>query len=200
MKPDSRGRSLWHGVLMLGTWMLFSSSTCVSAEPSGNTDWKALAEGKISVIQTASEKGTLGLRCLLLVAGDREGLFDKLKDPGLFKAQYSNIEQLNIIRSYDNGADVEFVINAMVRELRYTVSRTYDRATDVIAWSRISGDVKDISGSWKVEDSPYPGKCLITYESFVDPGKVNVHMYVFFVTTQAQHNLEKLRTILEKKG
>jgi hypothetical protein len=187
-------------MLVLGAWLLIHPSIYVSAEALGSTDWKDLAEGKISVVQTVSERGTPGLRCLLLVAGDRQSLFDKLKDPAFFKGQYSNIEQLNILRTYDNGADVEFVVNAVVRKVRYIVSRTYDRANDVIAWSRISGDVKDISGSWKVEDSPYPGKCLITYESFVDPGTLNVHLYVFFVNSQAQQDLEKLRTILEKKA
>jgi hypothetical protein len=49
-----------------------------------------------------------------------------------------------------------------------------------------------------VKESPVPGKCLIIYESYVDPGSsLEVAVYSAFAKTQAHTLLERLRTILE---
>lgn len=171
----------------------------LAAQPPGTPpDWRALDKGKIIIEQVKNDRGTPGLRCYLLVAGNKDRLFDKLKNPDFFKAAYGNIEKMKIVRKYNNGAELEFVLNAVIKKVRYVVLRRYNRKTYTVWWTRVSGDLKDIEGSWRLEPSPFEGKYLLVYESFVDPGMVAAGFYVFFATMQAESNLKKLRRILEE--
>jgi hypothetical protein len=109
-------------------------------------DWPRLERGDILVATATSRSGTPGLRCLLLVSGSRAELFSRIRDPLFFEASYRNIEELRVLRTYPDGADIEFVLDAIVRRVRYTVARTIDDEKYEVDWSRIAGDLKDISG------------------------------------------------------
>lgn len=161
-------------------------------------NWGTLETGRIIVEQTKNALGTPGLRCYLLVTGDRDRLFDKLKNPEFFKASYSNIEKMKILRRYRGGAEVEFVLNAFVARVRYVVSRRYDRRTYTVWWTKVSGDLKEIEGSWQLKTSPYVGKYLLVYESFVNPGMVPPGLYLSFAKRKAESSLQRLRTLLEQ--
>ncbi len=184
--------------ICLACLALFVAGRLDALSPTPSPDWGALAKGRIIVDQARNDRGTPGLRCYLLVAGNEDKLFDKLKSPDFFKASYSNIEQMRILRRYRNGAEVEFVINALVTKVHYVVSRRYDRKTYTVWWTKVSGDLKEIEGSWRLQPSPYAGKYLLVYESFVDPGMVPPGLYVSFAKLKAESNLKKLRALLEK--
>ena len=178
--------------------VVFAVARLAAQPPAATPNWEALDKGKIIVERVENDRGTPGLRCYLLVAGNKDRLFDKLKNPEFFKASYSNIEKMKIVRTFKNGADVEFVLNALIKKVHYVVSRRYDRDTYTVWWTKVSGDLKDIEGSWRLEPSPYEGKYLLVYESFVDPGVVTAGFYVLFAKMQAESNLKKLRTLLEQ--
>ena len=177
---------------------LFWSIAQLAAQPSAPPNWSALETGKIIVEQAKSARGTPGLRCELLVAGNENTLFDKLKNPDFFKASYSNIEKIKILRRYQNGAEVEFVLNAIVTKIHYVVARRFNRATYTVWWTKVSGDLKDIEGSWQLKPSPYKGKYLLVYESFVNPGVVPPGLYLSFAKRKAESSLQRLRMLLEQ--
>ncbi len=184
-------------------WLLLGilSAAALHAQVPAQTDWPRLERGEILIASARSPSGTPGLVCLFLVSGERSALFARLRDPAFFRASYRNIKETRVLRQYPDGEDIEFVLDAIIRTVRYTVTRRTDERTFEVTWTRIGGDLKDISGRWAVEESPYPGRCLVIYESYVDPGgAVNVALYSLFARMQARSNLTRLRAILEGKG
>ncbi len=167
--------------------------------PEAAVDWGRLERGDILVARAASPSGTPGLNCLFLVSGTRELVFSRIRDPAFFKATYANIREQRVLRRYPNGEDIEFVLDAVVETVRYTVARTVDEERFQVTWHRIAGDLKDISGSWTVESSPVPGRCLVRYESYVDPGgAARAALYFAVARMEARSSLERLRAVLER--
>jgi hypothetical protein len=186
---------------LLALWLATCPAAALQAQPNENgLDWRRLERGDILVTQASNESGTPGLRCFLLVSGDKARLFSQIRDPSFFKETYRSIKGMRVLRQRPHGEDIEYVIDAVLRTVRYTATRTVDDENFEVTWHRLAGDLRDISGLWAVKDSPYPGKCLVVYESYVDPGGgINVEAYAAFARLQARSNLARLRAALEKQ-
>jgi uncharacterized membrane protein len=66
------------------------------------------------------------------------------------------------------GRDVEFRIDAKVKEVRYVLRYSYE-PPERIAWDYVEGDVKDVSGEFLLEAAD-GGGTLATYRIALDAG------------------------------
>ncbi len=60
----------------------------------------------------------------------------------------------------------EFELDARLKVLEYTLAYTWSDSK--VEWKSVAGDVKDISGSYTLEESG--GSTKVTYEYSIDPG------------------------------
>lgn len=73
------------------------------------------------------------------------------------------------------GAKVEFhVTPGLLPEMRYVLRYTY--SDDEIAWDYVEGDLRDIRGSYTVEETD--GVTHVTYHLAIDPGKLPLPGFV----------------------
>ncbi len=63
---------------------------------------------------------------------------------------------------------VEFVTDAKIKEVRYTLRYHYDPPRR-IWWDYVEGDVKNVEGEFRFEEAP--GGCRATYTLDIDPGR-----------------------------
>ena len=66
------------------------------------------------------------------------------------------------------GRDVEFTIDARVKQVRYVLRYSYD-APRWIGWEYVEGDVKDVGGEFLLDQAD-DGVTLATYRIALDPG------------------------------
>jgi uncharacterized membrane protein len=66
------------------------------------------------------------------------------------------------------GRDVEFRIDAKVKQVRYVLRYSYD-PPHRIAWDYVEGDVNDVSGEFLLEDAG-DGRTTATYRIGLDAG------------------------------
>jgi uncharacterized membrane protein len=66
------------------------------------------------------------------------------------------------------GCDVEFRIDAKVKQVRYVLRYSYE-PPHRIAWRYVEGDVKDVNGEFLLEDAP-GGRTRATYRVALDAG------------------------------
>jgi ribosome-associated toxin RatA of RatAB toxin-antitoxin module len=66
------------------------------------------------------------------------------------------------------GRDVEFRIDAKVKQVRYVLRYSYE-PPHRIAWDYVEGDVKDVSGEFLLEHAG-EGRALATYRIALDAG------------------------------
>jgi hypothetical protein len=66
------------------------------------------------------------------------------------------------------GRDVEFVIDARVKQVRYVLRYSYE-PPGWIGWEYVEGDVKDVGGEFVLEQAD-DGVTLATYRIALDPG------------------------------
>ena len=83
---------------------------------------------------------------------------------------FDGIDKLQVLEENQNGAHVEFWIDAVLKKLHYVLYRKYSVEGERIDWHRESGDLKSIQGTWRIEETTLPTKKLIVYESYVDIG------------------------------
>jgi hypothetical protein len=133
-------------------------------------DWKRLNSGDVIVEEVATESGIPGVRALFIVKASRESIWSTLVDYDNFSKIFDGIDHLQVLEQNQDGARVEFWVDAVVANLHYVLYRHYDKPGYRITWKRESGDLKKIQGNWKIMDTPDPGKKLLIYESYVDIG------------------------------
>jgi uncharacterized membrane protein len=88
-----------------------------------------------------------------------------------------SIKEARIVERDDEGraAKVEFrVAPGPLPEVRYILSYSY--APDGIAWEYVEGDLKDVRGSYALED--VDGQTNVTYHLAIDPGRLPLPGFV----------------------
>jgi hypothetical protein len=184
---------------------IVSAGTYADAAPSaaaGKTESEAevaaLVKGDILIEERNNADGVLGLSCRLLVKGDKTAVFSKLADPGFFMAVYPNMKEAKIVRSYPGGADVQYLIDAVIRKYRYVLARLTNARDFEITWTRVSGDLAYVRGKWSIDPLPVDGRLLVRYENYVDPeAGAAAGFYLSLVRFQTPKDLNRLRNLLE---
>ncbi len=135
-----------------------------------NVDWKSLDEGQVIADSIEDEQGIPGVRALFLVKAKREDIWATLVDYENFPRIFKGIDSMKVLESHDSGARVEFWADIVVMKLNYVLYRNYEKPGHKLTWRRVSGDMKDIHGSWHILDARDTESKLVVYESFVDTG------------------------------
>ena len=161
---------LWKGwctvILMLG--VLVASGPGVA----GGVDWDTLLAGEVVVETVQHPDGFAGLRASFAVVAGREHIWAVLVDYAHFPQLFPDIDKMRVLAQDQDGAQVEFWVNAVVAHYHCVLYRRYDAPGRRLTWTRLGGDFKRIEGSWEIRDTPRPGVSLLVYESYVDIGGV----------------------------
>jgi uncharacterized membrane protein len=100
----------------------------------------------------------------------REDCFAALLDYDSFAEWQRAVKSVQVLSRDDEGRgrDVEFHIDAKVKQVRYVLRYSYE-PPGRIAWDYVEGDVKDVSGEFLLEDAG-DGTTLATYRIGLDAG------------------------------
>ena len=124
-----------------------------------------------TVRDVKDEVGTKGLEAVFEVAVPPDALLEIVWAPDNFPQLFPEIRDARVVRAEGDWIEIEFRIDAIVKEVRYTTRRTIDRAARTITWREVSGDLKRVRGGWELKDGATPGTTRATYRAFVDPGR-----------------------------
>lgn len=145
--------------------------SCAAKELSAG-EVEALMEGHILVDALNNENGVPGLIAAFSVSAPRENIWKAFVDYDNFSNIFEGVKKLEVKSEDDQGATVEFWIDAVLADLNYTLYRKYERPNYKLTWNRTQGDLEIIEGSWEIIDSPRPEKKIVVYSSFVKVGRL----------------------------
>ena len=117
-----------------------------------------------------NDAGVNGVRASFLVKSTRNVVWAVLLDYARFPEVFRNVRRAKVLKESVDGAEVEFVVNAKIRDLHYVLDRRYVEHGRRIAWTKISGDLRTMEGGWTIDDGPQFGLLRMTYESYVEVG------------------------------
>jgi hypothetical protein len=138
----------------------------------GSADWAALFAGDVVVKTVQHPDGVPGLRASFVVAAPRERIWAVLLDYANFPKIFPDIHDLRVLTHDQQGAQVEYWVNAVVSKYHYVLYRHYDEPGRRLTWTRVAGDVKRMEGSWEICDTPRSDVHMLIYESYIDIGSV----------------------------
>jgi ribosome-associated toxin RatA of RatAB toxin-antitoxin module len=138
-----------------------------STADSKSLDWDKLSDGDIIVDTTSNREGIPGIKLIMTVTASRERIWETLTDYENFSNVFKGIEDMRVIEQDDQGAYVEFWIDAVFTKYHYILYRHYEKPQERLRWKRVSGDIERIEGSWEIHDTPRPGTQLLIYTSYV---------------------------------
>jgi hypothetical protein len=100
----------------------------------------------------------------------REVCFAALLEYEAFPDWQRAVKETRVLDRDDEGRgrDVEFVIDARIKQVRYVLRYSYE-PPGWIGWEYVEGDVKDVGGEF-VLDQAGDGVTLATYRIALDPG------------------------------
>src|SRR5262245_4536754 len=139
----------WCAVLLMVGGLLASGPAVVCG-----VDWNALYTGEVVVETVRHRDGFSGLRGSFTVAATRERIWAALVDYGNFPKLFPDIEKMRVLAQDQDGAQVEYWINAVLAHYHYVLYRRYEEPGRRLMWTRVAGDLKRIEGAWEIHDTP----------------------------------------------
>ncbi len=175
------------------------------AVPEATPDWPRLLGGEILVQKINDEKDLPGIRAMFTVAATREELWGMLTDYDNFRNIYGGFDSLRVLSEDSNGAEVEFYQSVLFWQIRYVLYRQYVQKGHRLTWERVSGDLKEVRGSWEILDSPEPGILLVTYTSYfryggIVPPRVSRNWAIHEVTGMVENARKWIREKRQESG
>lgn len=163
-------------------------------------DWEVLNAGEVIIEEIENDQGIPGVRAVFIVEASREDIWSTLTDYVNFKRFFHDIDEMKVISTDSNGAQVEFWVDAVLKKLHYVLQRNYVKPGYHLTWNKVSGDLKDIQGSWQIKETHSFEKKLLIYESYVDLGSVVVTWVIRLGAKQkAKKMTYNLRNWIESK-
>ena len=174
--------------------MLLTPGTTVA----GSVDWNALFAGDVAVEAVKHPDGISGLRASFAISASRERIWTVLLDYANFPKIFHGIHTMRVLAHDQQGARVEYWVNAILSKYHYVLYRRYDEPGRRLTWTRIAGDLKRMEGSWEIRDTPRADVQMLVYESYVDIGGI---IPVALVRVEAMRRVremgERLRSWIE---
>ena len=115
------------------------------------------------------DEGTKGLEATFHVDAAPEALLEVVWSPENFIRLFPDVKEVRVVAGEGNTLDVEYRVDAVIREFRYVLRRTLDRGARTITWHEIGGDLKRVRGGWTIV-SDGAGGSRATYRAFVAAG------------------------------
>jgi ribosome-associated toxin RatA of RatAB toxin-antitoxin module len=130
----------------------------------------ALAGAAPVIDEVVDAAGVPGVRAEFDVDADPDALLGLLWDVSRFRQIFPDIQELHVEAAPDDRTVVvRFVVDAVIKQVTYTLRRRLDRQRRTIAWVSVAGDLEQITGHWIVRPDGQ-GKSRVTYQSVVDVG------------------------------
>ena len=161
-------RSWWYIALLLLGILLATAPAAVA----GRVDWDALFAGEVAVEAVKQPDGLSGIRASFTVAASREHIWDVLIDYVNFPKIFPDIHTLRVLMQDHQGAKLEYWVKTMLSKYHYVLHRQYDEPGRRLTWTRVSGDLKRMEGSWEIRETPRPDIQMLVYELYVDIGGI----------------------------
>ena len=97
------------------------------------------------------------------VSGGVEDCFTVLTDFAAYPRWSSVIKKCRVLDQHPDGLArrVEFILDMTIKTIRYVLEYTYDRPHGA-SWRLVEGDVKDVDGSYRFEETPAGVKATCT--------------------------------------
>src|SRR5438128_5492727 len=131
--------SWWYiALLMLGS--LLATGSVVA----GSVDWDTLFAGDVAVEAVQHPDGLSGVRAAFAVSASRERIWAVLLDYANFSKIFPDIRNLHVLAQDQQGAKVEYWVNALLSKYHYVLYRRYDEPGRRLTWTRIAGDLKRV--------------------------------------------------------
>lgn len=152
-------------------------------------DWNALGQGHVIIDYVEDEHDVPGVRATFLVKAEREDIWATLLDYENFPQIFEGINRVEVLYEAENGARFELWVDATLSDVNFVLYRDYIEPGHKLTWKRVSGDMKDIHGSWQILDTPDSESKLLIYESFVDFG---FSVVTWMISIGAKQKTEKM--------
>ena len=133
-------------------------------------DWNALGQGQIIIEHVKDEHNAPGVRAVFLVKAKRDDIWGTLTDYDNYSQIFEGVNRAKLHDESEDGARLELWVDGILTEINFVLYRTYNKPRYKLTWKRVSGDMKDIRGSWQILDTSDPESKLLIYESFVEFG------------------------------
>jgi hypothetical protein len=104
-----------------------------------------------------NSEGVNGLHAAFAVRASREEIWQLLIAYAQFKTLYPNIEDLEVSDESDRGARVRYVIRVAWMRYGYLLQRDYAKRGHLLTWHLISGDLRVVSGHWRISEGVSSG-------------------------------------------
>ena len=75
-----------------------------------------------------------------------------------------------LMAAEQEGAEVEIFQDVKIRQIRFTLQRSYLKPGYSLSWERTDGDMKYIFGNWQILDTPRSDTKLVIYTSYFKYG------------------------------
>lgn len=152
-------------------YFMFVNNPILKAEITEG-DSSKIFSGEVVVKAVKNTDGLSGVQTMFIVTATRNEIWKVLIDYDHFPAIFDGIDKIKVIKEDDQGAFVEFWINAVLKKLHYVLYRYYEKPEYKLTWYRLSGDLKKIEGSWEIYDTHLSDVKLLSYNSYVQPGGI----------------------------
>lgn len=114
----------------------------------------------------------------------------------------SAVQSVQVLAKYPDGRakDVEVVVHAVVKKIRYVLRYQYDDARHRLSWTYVDGDVRNAEGWYQFKEMG-GDKTEATCQMGVDPGFWVPKMIRNTLTeVTLTKSMEELKIYAEKKG
>ena len=99
-----------------------------------------------------------------------EEILEVLLDFEAYPDWNPNIKKTEIVETdaEGRGTQVWFEVDAKIKKVQYTLTYDYSDAPDSFSWELLEGDVKELSGSYALDE--FDDVTDVSYETAIDPG------------------------------
>ena len=154
--------------------IFYLTFSCSAWASDAQIDWDKLLAGNVIGEAVENKDGLPGVRASFCVKAEREHIWSVLIDYDKFPAIFRNLKKIRVLERSQAGAKVEFwyavkFLKVFNKDLHYVLDRRYIIPGRQITWTRDSGDLKRIEGSWEIRDTQKSDVYLLVYSSYVEP-------------------------------
>jgi ribosome-associated toxin RatA of RatAB toxin-antitoxin module len=124
-----------------------------------------------SARDVTDSEGTKGLESVFEVDVLPDPLLELLWAPANFPRLFPDVKEARILADGGTTLDIAYRVDAVVREVSYTLRRTLDREARTIVWRELGGDLRRVRGGWQIDPATRLGTSRVTYRAFIDVGR-----------------------------
>jgi hypothetical protein len=120
---------------------------------------------EIIAVKQKNDQGVDGVKVIFSVEASKNDVWKTITDYNNFYDIFGDLK-LKLIQEDDKGA----MVQASLLIFNYILYHDYSIPGEKLIWSRKSGDLKTVTGSWSIITTGNKEIQIIVYESYIDAG------------------------------